>query len=854
MLYGFAPAARDAHPYAPWSGAEPAGWARIRLGDGRAWEVHRQLRGVPLGSLVREGVTEDLRNRALPCAEHVPPAVFRQVYAITLSELAGLDGEGWARIQDRLIAALGSPDLRGARTVADDLEDEAGALWRPNRRGRQLIREHRDRLRDLAVRRRELAGADHDLRDRVRERDRTQVELADARAEREAAKLYVERFGALLAVRTALTRIRALEQEAGPAELLTALPSQPARRLAELAEQARAQQVRLDDVTRDAEAARRKFAALAHVDPRVLERATEVDRVTARVQAAGWMKARGGQLMQEMREIEGRLETESSDLFTVPWERLELDRLRAFPVAELRARARSLEEARGRLEARRAAEREIAQRIAEEAARGAAGGRRPSPLLAAALLAIGVALLLLGRARVGLVMAGALALGAGSVLLINALRRPARPSTQAPPSETAPLQAQVEEAERALTALLEGLPMRDGVAQPARLVTGLERLQQAIKSRRDRETELAGLRDQEADHSREVSTLALACGVQVPEDALAAANMLAASAAEMRRRQAVTERAAEELTRLERQRERESETLTRARHDEGTLRERLADLGDGDPEIGARRFRSRSEAAAGAARLRQDLTATHPDLAELQERIAAAEAEGEDWVADDDALARRRARIEELNDRVETLVARVASFEAEIDQLAGGETVDRVDGETQVLEDEVRRLERERDRRYVLARILREADRRFRDEHQPELVRRAGEHLATVTGGRYTRVLLADGVDDAPFKVRGAGSAAPVPVAPPLSTATREQIYLALRLAAVDHLDREGERLPLFLDETLVTWDPARRDRGLALLAGLAGERQLFLFTCHPEVAERLSREGARVITLDAPR
>jgi uncharacterized protein YhaN len=133
-------------------------------------------------------------------------------------------------------------------------------------------------------------------------------------------------------------------------------------------------------------------------------------------------------------------------------------------------------------------------------------------------------------------------------------------------------------------------------------------------------------------------------------------------------------------------------------------------------------------------------------------------------------------------------------------------------------------------------------------------VRRAGDHLAAVTGGRYTRVLLAEAADAAPFNVRGGGSSPPAPVAAPLSTATREQIYLALRLAAVDHLDREGERLPLFLDETLVNWDPARRDRGLALLASLAGERQLFVFTCHPEVAEGLSREGARVITLNAPR
>jgi uncharacterized protein YhaN len=342
--------------------------------------------------------------------------------------------------------------------------------------------------------------------------------------------------------------------------------------------------------------------------------------------------------------------------------------------------------------------------------------------------------------------------------------------------------------------------------------------------------------------------------VQVPDDALAAAHVLVSTTAEMKRRQAVSERATEELTRLERQRERESEALALLHQEESSLRERLASLGGGDPEQGLRRFRARSEAAAGAVRLRQDLVAAHPDLAELQERIRAAEAEGEDWVVDDHALARRRARIEEMEERVETLIARAASLEAEIDQLAGGETVDGVDGEIAVLDEEVRRLERERDRRHVLARIIREADGRFRDEHQPDLLRRAGEHVAAITGGRYERVLVAEGAGDTGFKVRGAPGTLPVDVAAPLSTATREQIYLALRLAAVDHLEREGERLPLFLDETLVNWDPARRERGLQRLARLAAGRQLFIFTSHPEVAKRLSREGARVVSLDAPR
>ena len=858
MLYGFAPATRDAHPYTPWSGAEPAGWARIRLTDGRCWEVHRLLRSGPTGSLVRDGTAEELRNRTLPCAEHVPPAVFRQVYAVTLSELAGLDGAGWNRIQERLIVALGAPDLRPARAGAEELEQEAAQLWRPNRRGRQLIREQRNRMRELAAHRREVAGADQDLRGRVRERDRAKAELAGARAERESAKLYVERFGPLLTVRSSLARIHALEQEAGPVETLATLPAQPARRLGELTEQLRAQRSRLDQATHDAETARHNFEALQPVDARLLERGADVDRVTARVQAAGWTRARSGQLRQEMRELEAGLETEASDLFTVPWERLALDRLRAFPTTELRTKARELEEARARLDARREAEREIDRRTIEDSARGS--GRRISP--AWALLGLGAALLLLGRvssgpvadASTGLLIAGALALGAGSVLLASALRRTRSPAPPLP-SETPPLQDAVDEAERALAGLLVGLPMRDGLIRraPAQIAMGLERLQHTIRRRRDREGELADLREQETDLGREVAALALECGVHVPEDALAAAHLLGSTTAEAKRRHSASERSVEELARLARQRDRETEAFDRLAAEEGELTSRLSELGSGNPQEGLRVFRTRTEAAAGAARLRRDLEAAHPDLEELQERIRGAEADGEEWIVNDLALAGRRVRIEELDEHIEDLIAHTTALDGEIDPLGAGETLDRVDGEIQVLDEEVRRLERERDRRYVLARLIREADRRFREEHQPALVRRAGEYLAMITGGRYERVLVADGTGEGSFMLRGGEGMPPVEVALPLSTATREQVYLALRLSAVDHLDQEGERLPLFLDETLVNWDPSRQDRGLALLTRLARDRQLFVFTCHPEVAATLAAQGARVVTLDEP-
>jgi uncharacterized protein YhaN len=853
-LYGFAPASRESHPYAPWSGAEPAGITLLRLGDGTPVEVHRRLLSTPAGTLVRAGRTEELRNKPVPAAEHVPPPVFRQVYAISLAELGGLEGESWERIQDRLVAGLGAADLRPTRTVADELEEEAGELWRPNRRGNQRLRLLRERLRELEGKRRDLVDADRTLRDKVRELERARHELARARRDREAVEVYVERFNALKPVRAALERMRALQQEAGRPEELATVPVDPAGHLADLDDRIAEQAARLSALVRDLEAPRKRAEALLRSDQLLLERRPEVESVTARVTAAGWMRARAGQLEQELRELGGRIAAEATELFDVPWARVDADRVRALPAAQLRTRARDLEEAR----ARSAAQREAARQLAEAAA------QRPeeAPLLgrgaATAVIAIGLALLVasLVAGRRSLALAGALLLGAGTMLLVTALvRARARRAPAAVPDE-GPTRRREAEALAALTELLGGLPARAALLEraPAQLVSGLERVQLLLREREAREAEASRLRRDTAALADELGRLAASVETVVPPDPVAAAHLLAAAAIEAGRRQATAERATEEVARLERTRVREEEALARVRAEAAALRARVAAFGAGDVQEGLRRLRSRREAAGQAGRILADLERSHPDLDALRARIGEAEQAGADWIVDEEALARRKVRLPEMTRRVETLARAEAALEKEIEQLAAGESLDRVDGEVEVLGEELRRLERERDRRHVLARLLREADRRFREEHQPELIRRAGEHLDAITGGRYARVLLADGTGELSFRVRSEDAPRPVPVADPVSTGTREQVYLALRLAAVDQLDKDGERLPLFLDETLVNWDPERRERGLELLARIAKGRQVFVFTCHPDAAERLGGYGARVIRLDAPR
>ncbi len=97
--------------------------------------------------------------------------------------------------------------------------------------------------------------------------------------------------------------------------------------------------------------------------------------------------------------------------------------------------------------------------------------------------------------------------------------------------------------------------------------------------------------------------------------------------------------------------------------------------------------------------------------------------------------------------------------------------------------------------------------------------------------------------------VRRRGEDFPVVVGHPLSRGTLQQIYLALRLAMVDQVEGEdAERLPLFLDEMFVNWDPSRTGRGMAVLREIGRSRQVFLFTADPAWAERTSAQADAVV------
>ena len=252
--------------------------------------------------------------------------------------------------------------------------------------------------------------------------------------------------------------------------------------------------------------------------------------------------------------------------------------------------------------------------------------------------------------------------------------------------------------------------------------------------------------------------------------------------------------------------------------------------------------------------VRSELVRESGDLDRLREGLRQAEERMDSGGADlPEQLMRETVALEELDRTIESVRADVATLQERAAHLSTGETVDVIDGQIEQIREELVDIERERDRLFLLSRIVERAEARFREANHPDLLRRAEAHLATITDGRYQRILTGRGEDPHEIHLQSPHLPHPMPVAPPLSTGTREQVYLAFRIAIVDHLDAGREPLPLLLDEVLVNWDEQRAGRALELLRALSLERQIFLFTCHPQLAASMASLGGRILELASP-
>jgi len=129
---------------------------------------------------------------------------------------------------------------------------------------------------------------------------------------------------------------------------------------------------------------------------------------------------------------------------------------------------------------------------------------------------------------------------------------------------------------------------------------------------------------------------------------------------------------------------------------------------------------------------------------------------------------------------------------------------------------------------------------RFEKERQPAVIKRAGELMHNVTAGRYQAVLTSANLSSVELDE---GEHGRKPLAH-WSRGTKEQFYLALRLAFIEDYCQQGhqEPLPVVMDDVLVHSDGYHRlAAASAMIAAFAEQYQVLYFTCRPGDADILN-------------
>jgi uncharacterized protein YhaN len=143
--------------------------------------------------------------------------------------------------------------------------------------------------------------------------------------------------------------------------------------------------------------------------------------------------------------------------------------------------------------------------------------------------------------------------------------------------------------------------------------------------------------------------------------------------------------------------------------------------------------------------------------------------------------------------------------------------------------------------RYVRLRLghtlLRAGIEKFRREQQAPLLAEAGTLFAALTEGRYAKLSVEEEEEDGKMVVvalRPDGTHCP---AARLSEGTRDQLFLALRLAAIRGHAQSGETLPFIADDLLASFDDTRARAALRTLQDFGQSTQTILFTHHAHIA-----------------
>lgn len=132
---------------------------------------------------------------------------------------------------------------------------------------------------------------------------------------------------------------------------------------------------------------------------------------------------------------------------------------------------------------------------------------------------------------------------------------------------------------------------------------------------------------------------------------------------------------------------------------------------------------------------------------------------------------------------------------------------------------------------FTAGRLLRWSIDRYREDKQGPLLHRASTIFSTLTSGSFSKLIV--DFEREPMVLEGLRSDGKLVGISGMSDGTRDQLYLALRLAALEMHLEQAMPLPFIADDLFINYDDARSKAGFEALRTLSEQTQVIFLSHH---------------------
>ncbi|MEJ2025031.1 MAG: hypothetical protein P8Y00_08460, partial [Deltaproteobacteria bacterium] len=247
--------------------------------------------------------------------------------------------------------------------------------------------------------------------------------------------------------------------------------------------------------------------------------------------------------------------------------------------------------------------------------------------------------------------------------------------------------------------------------------------------------------------------------------------------------------------------------------------------------------------------LKEKLADVESTLAQIAEGIPFSELEEQVQAVDPDALPGQiqtlSQEIDGLEPEIQQLTETIGREKNEMARMDGsGRAAEFAEASEQVLA-KLRRLTERFIRIKLSSKVLMDVIESYREEHQGPILHAASRYFKDITLDSFSglRTDLDDQGKSILIGVRRDGAWVRVEG---MSSGTRDQLYLALRLATLESRLASGNPMPFIVDDILINFDDGRAAATLKALAELGEKNQVILL---PITRESSRLPGKSVVT-----